>query len=134
MEKITVEKAGLVAILKKNREAHGRIFEEALDGYFKQTVKELEEHIERLRKGERVSISIERVAPRDHTRDYDRALGMVEMAIGETIELSETDYKFYVDDDWGWQAHFAESAKALGSRTSRSKFGDRYDADSGIRF
>jgi hypothetical protein len=121
VEKITVQKSELLDKLKQNREDHRRIFEEALDGFFKESQDELQARIEDLRVGKRRNIYISKPVPVDHTFDYDRAIGMIEMAVGDTITLSEEDFAQFVMDDWGWQRLFL--AGSYNSSTARSKFG-----------
>lgn len=122
MENITVNKTELLEILNKNRADHRKIFEEALAGWLKETQAELAQWTERLKKGERKSVTIIKGVPTDHTKDYDRAIGMVKMAIGDTIVLSEQDYAQYVDDEWGWQKTFLSNS--YGSDLGAAKLGN----------
>jgi hypothetical protein len=124
MEKITVKKDELLAKLQENRADHRRIFEEALDGFRTQTITELETHIAAIRAGKRRDVYVQKIVPQDHTGDYDRAIAMTTMSIGDTVTLTERDFAQYVMDDWGWQGQFLSTA--YGSQTATSKFSDRY--------
>jgi len=124
MKEITVPKEALLAKLKENRDDHRAIFEEALVGYETESIGELQQQLDLLRAGKRRDIRIIKVVPRDHTSDYNRAIAMIEMAIGDTITLSERDFAQYVMDDWGWQGEFLSNA--YGSGTATAKFGDSY--------
>jgi hypothetical protein len=124
MEKITVEKAALLEKLRENRANHRAIFEEAMDGFQAQAERELKALLSDLRKGVRQTIRMNRSVPSDHTMDYDRAVAMIEMSLGDTITLSENDFAQYVMDDWGWQDQFLSNT--YGSKTAASKFSDRY--------
>jgi hypothetical protein len=106
MNQITVDKTELLAKLEQNRADHRRIFEEALKGFQRESLSELYAEIDRIRKGINRSVYVAKPIPKDHTRDYDRAIAMVNMAVGDTISLSERDFAQYVMDDWGWQKEF----------------------------
>jgi hypothetical protein len=124
MKEITVPKDDLLIRLKQNRDDHRAIFEEALTGYQAESEAELQQQLELLRAGKRRDIRIIKVVPRDHTSDYNRAVAMIEMALGDTITLSERDFAQYVMDDWGWQGEFLSNS--YGSGTASAKFGDVY--------
>jgi len=122
MEKITVQKEELLRQLKTNRDDHRRIFVEALEGFHREAIKELQDRMDDVLAGKRRSIFITKQVPTDHTSDYDRSIRMVEMSIGETITLTERDFAQYVMDDWGWQKAFVRNS--YGSNTATAKFSD----------
>jgi hypothetical protein len=125
MEKITVNKADLLAKLQANRNDHQDIYQEALDGFAEEATRELEEQLQLLREGKRRDLRVIMQVPRDHTGDYDRAIAMIEMSLGDTVTLSETDFAQYVMDDWGWQSQFLSNV--YGSTRAYSKFDTRYE-------
>jgi len=124
VQKITVNKDELLAKLEENRADHRRIFEEALEGFARQAEAELNARIDDLRNGQRRDIIIRKPVPTDHTGDYDRAIGMIRMALGDTITLEEHDFAQYVMDDWGWQGQFLSNT--YGSSTAKGKFSTAY--------
>lgn len=123
MQEITVDKAELLSKLQQNRTDHRRIFEEALEGFRAEAIAELEQRLADLRAGKRRDLMVRKIVPQDHTGDYDRAVAMIEMSIGDTITLSENDFAQYVMDDWGWQDQFLSNT--YGSRSAAAKFGSR---------
>jgi len=125
MQNITVAKTELLEKLRTNRNDHRAIFEEALSGFEREVTAELNRAIANIRDGRRRDVRVYRQVPKDHTADYDRAISMVEMSIGDTFVLSESDFAQYVVDDWGWQDQFLSNS--YGSKTARGKFSDRYD-------
>jgi hypothetical protein len=129
MEKITVRKDELLEKLRANRADHRRIFEEALDGFRRDAVAELERRIADIRNNKREDVQVFRSVPKDHTSSYDRAIAMIEMSVADTIVLSEADFARYVMDDWGWQRAFV--ANSYGSQTASGKFSDRYTTTDG---
>jgi len=124
VQKITVNKDELLAKLEENRADHRRIFEEALEGFARQAEAELNARIDDLRNGQRRDIIIRKPVPTDHTGDYDRAIAMIRMALGDTITLEEHDFAQYVMDDWGWQGQFLSNT--YGSSTAKGKFSTVY--------
>jgi hypothetical protein len=114
-----VERNELLAVLHTNREKHRAIFEEAVEGYRKQTTEQLERCIARIKKGRLERVQINMPVPADQTREYERAIRMVEMTSESEIELSESDFASYVMDDWDWKRQFL-STNASYSRLAAS--------------
>lgn len=110
MEKVTVDKDELLTALQENREGHREIFEQALEGYRTRAIEILQGHINDIERGavERVQVSLPR--PEDHTKDYDRAIRMVEMSVDNEITLDEMDFQRYVLDDWNWKREFVATS------------------------
>jgi hypothetical protein len=109
MRPITVDKGPLLKTLRANREQHRTIFEEAVEGYRAEAVKQLTDHLQRVKSGKPKRVQIYIPEPGDHTRDYDVAIEMIEMSIGNTIELDETSFRSFVKDDWDWKRQFLTS-------------------------
>lgn len=116
MELITVKKNDLLKVMEENRKKHRAIFEEAFANYRKQAISELEVMLDDARKGKNIQRAVTLSPPADHTRDYDRVIGMLKMTTKEEIELAEHDYGAYVMDDWSWKRNFLVS----NSRYSKS--------------
>lgn len=106
MNEITVPKAQLLSILKVNRGKHRAIFEEALEGYHRRVVEELQARLEAARAGTKWDALIVLVQPENHTKEYDRAIQMLEMDINETVILDEKQFTQFVQDEWGWTDRF----------------------------
>lgn len=109
---ITVDKAVLLNTLKENREKHGELYLKAWEGYVKLTRKELEEKLERIKNNKPIDRYLGNNPPEDHTRDYDDVIDMLEMSIGNTIELTQGQFRQYVKDDWGWKEAWTASNTA----------------------
>ena len=124
MREITVDKSNLLEVLKKNRTGHRAIFEEALEGYRKRVVSELQSRLDAALSGVKWDACIELVQPEDHTIEYDRAIQMLEMDIDSTVKLSSTEFQNYVQDEWGWTDRFLTS-NASYSRTAERGLTDR---------
>jgi len=118
----------LMAKVTENRDKHRAVFEDALDGYKKAAEKALADRIEKIRAGKRgVSLYVSLTEPTDHTRDYDRVIGMLKMhkeAGNNIIELAEADAARYVNDDWEWKRQWAKLSNSYASASYTKKYGE----------
>ncbi len=106
MNTVKVKKDELLEKIKANRNTHTDVFERALVKYRELAIKELDAMLVEARQGKRIRRTVSLVEPVNHTTDYDRVIGMLEMHIEAEIELSAAEYQMYVDDDWGWKGQF----------------------------
>jgi hypothetical protein len=106
MYNIKTNKFTLLEVLKKNREEHRKIFLEACEGYREQAVIELEHMLDEAKKGKKICRSVSLIEPMDQTKDYDRAIKMLEMEMRTEVELTEVEFAQYVMDDWRWKDQF----------------------------
>lgn len=109
MESIKVKKEELLNVLRENRTKHRHIFEEAIEGYRKTVIAEFERRLDDAKAGRKIDIRFTLPQPVDQTKDYDRAIGMLEMTIDDVIHLEEIEYRQYVMDDWSWKQSFLTS-------------------------
>jgi hypothetical protein len=109
MEEVTIKKDEVLSVLKANRTNHRKIFEEALEGYKKKMIETLENSLADARAGKLTTLHISLPKPQDQTRDYDRAIKMLEMSIADSVTLSEQDFACYIQDDWMWKRQFLTS-------------------------
>ncbi len=106
LENVKIKRLELLAIVKENRAQHRKIFEEAIVGYREQAIKELEVHIQEARDGKRVKRSVSIPEPIDQTREYDKAIRMLELSVDDVIELDHHGFSNLVLDDWHWKQNF----------------------------
>jgi len=107
MDDIRIKKDELIARMTENRESHRALFLEAQDGYRQAIIDELEAELKRAREGRTpVWKAVSLPVPKDHTKDYDAVLDMLEMEVREEIELSPSDFRKYVRDEWQWREEF----------------------------
>jgi hypothetical protein len=109
MKTVKIAKAELIKVLKINRDAHHSIFLEALDGYRKEVIKQLEKSLDDAKAGKKVRQTLELVEPMNQTKDYDRAIRMLEMSIESVVDITEHEFQCYVQDDWSWKSQFVGS-------------------------
>ncbi|KKL71557.1 hypothetical protein LCGC14_2093750 [marine sediment metagenome] len=107
MNKITVEKVELLEVLRTNRATHRAKFDKAQEVYRERVIRELETSLRRARAGDRVEHYIRLPIPEDHTDDYNRVVEMLEMHKYDSVELTQSEFQCYVQDEWGWLKTFA---------------------------
>jgi hypothetical protein len=106
---LSVPRAELLSRLVDNRKTHRAIFDEAVEGYRREAVKQLRRHIVRIRAGGLEKVYVSLPVPEEHTGDYDAIIGLIEMAVEDNIPLTDDDYRSYVLDDWDWKRQFITS-------------------------
>lgn len=106
---ITVDRIQLLETLKANRETHGESFKQAMTGYVALQREELENLLKKLNDGEAIPSRLRELPPEDHTKDYDEAIAMMEWAIGPEVLLTQSQFRQYVMDNWGWKEQWTAS-------------------------
>lgn len=109
MKTITVPKDKLIETIKKNRDDHRDMFLAAQEKFREQIIEELDKRLERARKGKQVDLFIRLPEPVDYTKSYDTALAMLEWEVDDAVELSESDFNRYVENNWEWAQHWASN-------------------------
>ncbi len=102
----TVNKIDLLATLRKNREGHKEIVQEARNGYIKKARLALEHRLEELRTGKLVALSFNLQTPLDYTEVYDNSIAMLEWNTRAEIELQADEFRQLVRDEWDWSSSF----------------------------
>jgi hypothetical protein len=120
MNTVKVDKAELIKLVKANRDGHRKIFEEALAGYKKQAMKQLDAYIERIDRGDVIAVAFYVPVPEDHTDDYDRVLTMLDMSVDDTIEIDQNAFASYVMDDWQWKKQFLTTNSSYSKLAARA--------------
>ena len=106
MKTITVNKKDLLDKLRENRDGHRATYEEAVEAYRAKAIEVFEQNIREVREGKPVRQYLELPVPEDHTSDYERVIAMLEWDEGEKVELTESEFRQYVQDNWGWAQSF----------------------------
>lgn len=109
MNKVKVDKLELIVKVKENRNAHKKVFEKAINRYREQVICELEKSISLAKEGKRIRTQIYLPEPIDQTKEYDRALAMLEMSVNLNVELTKQDFAQLVLDDWSWKDSFTST-------------------------
>jgi hypothetical protein len=112
MRSTHMDRMRLIGILKENRGKHRDLFLKAQEGFRARAIEELDKMLECARKGDKVRLHVGLDAPEDHTDDYDRVIGMLEMSVDDNVEVDANSYECFVRDKWAWSL----SAMAKNSR------------------
>lgn len=120
---ITVNKQDLLAKMQENRDRHHQVFLESLEGYRAVALNALEGQVKDLRDGRTPEIRIILARPEDHTREYDRVIGMLQMDKGSEFTLDEVTYARYVDDDWQWKRQWLRRMSEYAAGSTISNYG-----------
>jgi hypothetical protein len=116
MAGVTVKKAELLDALLRNRSEHRALFLEAQNGYREDAIRELDAMLAEARSGKAIRRAVALVEPKDHTRDYDRVIKMLEMCTKDEVFIDESEFAQYVQDDWGWKNDFVGTASNYTNR------------------
>jgi hypothetical protein len=127
--KITVSKDELLRILQENRDKHREVFIEAQKAYLEQVTAVFEERAAQARKGRRPDRYVSLEEPKDHTRDYDRVIGMLKMHTGDTFPLDMGEYEQYVQDRWGWSAQNRQTMSTYAAGKFSEVYGEQEEDD-----
>lgn len=115
MKQITVDKDELVEALKANRQHHVDTFEQVLEDYKNEAIRQLDDYIDRIRNGEVAEVMVHLPAPENYEAQYDKAIAMVEWEQHDTVILDKGEFDQYVLDNWAWKRGFDETVAAYSS-------------------
>jgi hypothetical protein len=109
MENVRIDKSDLLKIIQENRAKHREVFEEAIEGYRKMAVAELERSIAAAKAGQQFARMLSLPEPVDQTKEYDRAIRMLSLSLDSAIVLDEQTFANLVMDEWHWTKHWTGS-------------------------
>jgi hypothetical protein len=116
MKNITVRKDALLEQLRANRAAHRAEYDRAVEIYKLRFVEEAtrfaEEAVRCAAAGIWFKDFVWLPVPEEHTDDYDRVISLMEWEIADEVELSESDFRCYVLNEWGWMSSFASNTRS----------------------
>jgi hypothetical protein len=124
--KITANTKEVLDALRKNREKHRAIVDEARVGYAKKAREELINQLSKLEKGQISVVTFQLVAPQDRTSVYDTAIRMMEMHTSLTVTLDSSQVRPLMMDEWDWKKGFL-MANSNYSGTARAEYGSGDD-------
>lgn len=103
MKDVKVKTESLLAKLRANFARHTRELEADRQAYRLKAAKVLKEELAKLAVGQTEPIHIPVSPPDDHTDDYERAIGMLEMSVDDTVVLTASQFAAFVQDKWHWK-------------------------------
>lgn len=116
MKTVNVARAALLAALKSNKEVHVEDYAEMKIEYQKQVIDGLKELLAKAESTtDVVSYRLDLSKPSSYEKDYDIAIGMLEMSVDENLVITTQEYSQYVLNEWHWSNSFAVSKSAYSS-------------------
>jgi len=109
----------LLKDLRKNRDEHVAIVEEAQAAFKAKVVKRLDAMLAAAKSGERLDLHVGLTIPTKHTDAFDNAIGLLTMtkdAGEEIIEIDSGEYERFCRNNWEWSDSFRKSNRAYSSR------------------
>ena len=100
--------------LVENRKQHSELFQEAKEGYLRAAQEKLLAKIEELRNGTLSGLNFNLSPPEDKTDVYDTAIQMLEWSQEDYIELTATEFRNLVMDEWDWKDHWLHMNRIYG--------------------
>jgi hypothetical protein len=114
-----VKVADLLERIEINRDAHKAAFETAWEGYKRLMEGELQDRLDKVKKGMAIDPFLRHQAPQDHTSEYDEVIGMLKLSQNVETPLTQTQYRWYIADDWGWKNEWTTSNAAYTAAAGR---------------
>lgn len=103
MDEVEIKKDQLISVLKKNRDEHKRLYDEAVEGYKEAILKKVGEAYRDLKSGKLISMNEYSLpVPPSHVAEYEDALEMLELSVYDTVTLTKREFRQYVQDKWDW--------------------------------
>ena len=120
MKEVTVNRTVLLEKLTANRKTHIVEFHKAIEGWRTEAIKSLQRVQRKLKKLDlteadgtekypQLWFEASQDRPECHTRDYDRAIAMLEMHTEDTIKIATREFDQFVNDQWEWKQEFTTS-------------------------
>lgn len=114
MNKTSVKVADLLTTLRENREEHEKEFKKAKKVWRKELKKAYERKIRKLDSDEYdFETFIENIIglpkPVEYLDEYDTAIAQLEWEQEKVIDLDQSDFKKFVQNEWAWSRQFAAS-------------------------
>lgn len=107
---VTIKKSQLLEKIKENKLAHIKDYDEAVEAYKIEALKQLESAKTELDGGS-LKIRIQLTTPVNRSDEYDKVIEMFNWEVKEEIELTQNEFNEYVHDD----NDFSRSAKLANS-------------------
>jgi HPt (histidine-containing phosphotransfer) domain-containing protein len=101
---VKISKTQLLAKIKANKEAHIVDYNEAVEAYKEEALKQLAELIEEAEAGD-LEIELSLVTPIDNTEKYNEIIQLFEWEINDEVELTKNEFDEYVLDKSNFATH-----------------------------
>jgi hypothetical protein len=106
---VTVDRLKLIEQLKANLIQHTKDYAEATIGYrikLKQDLENALEFFDEKPYNVIAKLSVPSNPPKSYEKEYIDAIAMLEWSVSETIDLDQSLFKNYVQNEWAWSGQF----------------------------
>jgi LPS O-antigen subunit length determinant protein (WzzB/FepE family) len=109
-----VSKSELLKKLRDNKDIHVEEYEATVQKYREKAKQELTERLAKVERGEKFNLVFNLPKPISYEQEYLHAIGLLEMTTDEVIQITASDYKQFVLDQWDWKRRFSETSNSYG--------------------
>jgi hypothetical protein len=122
LDEVKVHKQALLDRVKENRDAHKALFLKAQEGFRARVIEEIDDMLDKAKRGE-IRLLVGLTPPEDHTKEYDRAIEMLEMSTDSIIAIDHASFAQLVRNEWSWfnQATVVNSTYSSGGKLGGSR-------------
>ncbi len=96
---IKIKKNDLIVQIEENKMAHIEEYDLAVIAYKKEALKQLKKLITKVESGEIDNIRLDLTKPVDNRENYDKVIEMFIWEVEDFVELSQDEFKEYVQDE-----------------------------------
>ena len=121
MSRVNVKREELIEVLKENRDAHKKEYDEAYAGYVQLCIEALEDKLETVESAAKAPkdspVKFELFfqdlmsAPENHVQDFQDVIDMFELSEDTKLSIGMEEYKRYYKNDWSWSRSWELSNK-----------------------
>ena len=107
MKTVLVKKEVLLRKLIENKKIHIKEYNDTMIGWVETAIKQLKDKIETLEKDPSdADLYFNLSKPKSYEKNYDVAIGMLEMEVSNNVQINSEEFQKYVNDEWDWTESF----------------------------
>ena len=103
---INVKRFELIDALNNNKKKHVEDYDDAFKTWKEEVIVKLKELLDKFSSDPKTPLEINLPEPVCFVKEYDIAIGMMELEVNEIIEISEQDSRRFFLDQWSWSQSF----------------------------
>jgi len=96
---IKVKKEQLISQIKENKAKHIEEYEKAVVAYKEEALKQLEKLTSKVNDGG-LNIKLDLITPVNNSDNYEKIIEMFEWEVEDKVELTQSEFKEYVQDEF----------------------------------
>lgn len=104
--KVSCKTHDVLTKLRENMARHSAIVSEARAGYVARAKAAILAKLAHIEAGRVVDLRFSLIPPKDYSSEYQTVIAALEMHQGESIELSTSEVRMLIQDEWDWARDF----------------------------